>query len=320
MVDWFVRDFRNLEKFIKFVVVGTGMISIVGILQFVAQFIFSRDLVANFWAMLTPFFLGGVFSKSVSAYNSWYVHVAGMDIFRAIAFFPDPHVFSFYLGAILPFALFLYIKTNKNIWLLTSIIILLADLFTFSRGGQIALIAGFLVFVFVSNKYTKTKFKHMLQVVVVISILILSTFGSSFYDRFSSSFDMKDNSASHRIVLWKQAFQNFLENPIIGVGLGAYPHAVDKSADYRKPIYVHNTFLDILVESGVIGVFFFLFLIASILIVFIKNNSPYAGAGIVSISILGTHGIFDTAIFSIHVYLIFIFIVSLASYYENIKQ
>lgn len=320
LVDTFKSNKKLLRRVIIALVYGGSAISLVGITQFFFQFIISRDSVASVWIKITPFFLGGTFSESVITFNSWYVHVAGIDIFRAIAFFPDPHIFSFYSGLILPFAAFLYLETKEKKWMLSITLLLLADVLTFSRGGEIALLVGFFVFLWISKSSTSIKFKHLTIVGIIIITFLLSTTGKSVSERFSSSFSSSDKSVTHRFVLWEEAIEVFKKYPIAGVGLGAYPHEVDFLADYRKPIYVHNTYLDILVEVGIVGLLMWIGLfISSLYIFWLNRKSVYAKAGIVSISIIMTHSLFDTPIFSIHIFLVMILIISIASYYEQDK-
>ena len=110
----------------------------------------------------------------------------------------------------------------------------------------------------------------------------------------------------------------FKKYPIFGVGLGAYPHEIDFLADYRKPIYVHNTYLDILVEVGFIGLVLWSFLFLSVLYCFYLNRDfIFARAGIVSVVMIMTHSLFDTPLFSIHIFLILMLIISIASFYEQ---
>lgn len=320
LVDKFRLNQKSLKKIVSALIYGGCLISFVGIIQFFVQFISSRDSIASLWTNITPFFLGGTFSKSVIMFNSWYVHVAGIDVFRAIAFFPDPHVFSYYVGAITPFALFLYIETKEKKMLLATISLLTVNILTFSRGGEIALLVSFFVFLLISKPFTSVKFKHFTLAIIIASIFFLGTLGSSVVERFSSSFSSMDTSVTHRFVLWKEAITVFEKYPIAGVGLGAYPHEVDFTADYRKPIYVHNAYLDILVEVGTIGLLMWTGLIVSVIYTFwINRNSVYARAGIISIISLMTHSLFDTPIFSIHVFLVFALIVSIASFYEQDK-
>lgn len=314
----FIQQKNALNLIIKATVLGAFIASIIGLLQFFAQFIIPLNTLLAFWTHLTPIFLGGTFSSSVIEHNSWLVHVGSHDLMRAVAFFPDPHVFSFYLGLIAPLSLGLFFSTKKRFWLAFFLIIILADLLTFSRGGYVGLFGGALVGIFLAWPKIKTRARHFLILFAISFITLLFVPHNPVTQRFLSSFDSADTSTSHRIELWTQATDEISERPFLGTGLGAYSHTINPRADYRTPIYVHNLILDISVELGLIGVFFFIGLIVSILIFLYKNRSRFdALFAIISLSIFFFHSLFDTALFSVHVTPILLLIFALGSHYEN---
>lgn len=314
----YAKKENTIDSLIKYLVAGTITTSIIGILQFFSQFIFGLNIVLNIWTSLAPFFLGNSFSEAVIQYNSWLVNVAGKDLIRATSFFPDPHIFSFYCGLIAPFALTLFIKTKKQIWLFGFFAIILADLLTFTRGGYFGLLAGSLVGIILFWNQIKTFYKHLLTLSIIFLILTLFIPNNFFVNRFQSSFDQTDNSVNHRLELLSDAWQTVQENLFFGVGLGAYPIIVNPRADYRMPIYAHNTYLDIWVELGLIGFLLFIGLLFSLISTFYRNRKKTLPKfAIISLSIFMGHLIFDTPIFSVHIFPVFIFLVALGSFYEN---
>ncbi|MDF1498167.1 MAG: O-antigen ligase family protein [Patescibacteria group bacterium] len=107
---------HNLYKIIKMLVIGGILISLIGIIQFISQFILGIDLVAEFWSKYIAFiFYGKTFGSEVISNPSWLVNVSGMTIFRGISLFPDPHMLSFYLGLIIPIILAIALVGKKNI-------------------------------------------------------------------------------------------------------------------------------------------------------------------------------------------------------------
>ncbi len=62
---------------------------------------------------------------------------------------------------------------------------------------------------------------------------------------------MEDGSVVARLALAREAVGHIMEQPWVGVGLGNYPLVVKPSAGEREPIYAHNLWLDIAVETGV---------------------------------------------------------------------
>jgi putative inorganic carbon (hco3(-)) transporter len=67
-----------------------------------------------------------------------------------------------------------------------------------------------------------------------------------------------DSSAQDRVLLWDDAMNLFRSNPIIGAGFDTYrwQHRVGEYTD------THNYFLKVMVETGVVGLLLFLFLLA----------------------------------------------------------
>lgn len=314
--SWHQRD--GVEKIIKATVGGAVLISCVGIVQFLLQFPLSLDQVASLWASITPFFLGSTFSTSVALYNSWYVHVADVDLFRAIAFFPDPHVFAFYTGMTLPLAYGLWRTTRRPFWLTGTIIIFTANIFTFSRGGEVALLGGLILAVILIWNQLSTKLRHALFLSALLITSVLFFPANPLTDRFLSSFDASDTSNSSRVTLWSQAISAISENPIRGVGLGAYPAHVDPRATYRTPIYVHNTYLDVSVELGLVGGGLFFGLLLYVFTQFYRSRSnPISRYAMISLSIFMIHGLFDTPLFSVHIFPLLLLLLTLSDYFTN---
>lgn len=63
-----------------------------------------------------------------------------------------------------------------------------------------------------------------------------------------------DPTGSYRLVLWKQAFQGFLESPLVGKGYGWSMSVLvaEGQGDYPAAI-VHNSYIHILACSGLVG-------------------------------------------------------------------
>ncbi len=312
---------HSRKNILRWSILGAVAISVVGIFQFLLQFIFPLNFVLNIWALITPPFLGGTFSASVIAHNSWLVHVGHYDLMRAIAFFPDPHIFAFYLELIAPFSIGMFLKTNKKIWILCFFIILFADFLTFSRGGYIGIISGMIIGIMLLWSKIKTNTRHFIVLFCISLFFLLMLPGNPITERFFSSFDSLDTSNTHRIELWTTALHSVIERPFIGTGLGAYPITINPQATYRTPIYAHNLLLDIAVELGIIGLFLFCGIFFTLFFTLYKNRHDYIALfAIISLGSFFFHSIFDTPLFSVHVFPILLFIISLGIYYENIPN
>jgi len=310
-----------VEKISSFLVFGSFGVATVGIAQFFAQFIFKLDSVLIFWRnYVTPFFLGGAFSQSVVQNSSWLVNISGKTIFRAISIFPDPHMFSFYLGMTTPIALFLFFKNKQRKFFLMFFVILLADLLTFSRGGYIALTATVLFLGFVFLKDVLRSHKHrgafFLTILSIFVFLVLTPVKT----RFLASFNLNEGSNVGRIEMWTNALQTIQKNPL-GVGLGNFPLEVNPLATYRTPIYAHSLYLDIASEMGIPTLLIWLAIISFSLYTFLiksKGNVLYFGCA-AALLIFSIHSFVETPLFSVHVLPLFLIIISFANA-KPIKQ
>ena len=315
----FVKKKNSLTIITKCIILGGTFVSFIGIFQFVLQFFIPLTAAMKFWGKFTSFFLGHTFSESVITHNSWLVHVGSQDLMRSIAFFPDPHVFSFYLGIITPLTLGIFFTEKKSFWLISFSIILLANILTFSRGGYIGLFCGFTICIALLWSQISMRLQHTLILITLSAMFFLALPQNPITQRFVSSFSEQDTSATHRIELWSQAVEEIKKRPLIGTGIGAYPPEVDPLATYRTPIYVHNIFLDITVELGIIGLLLFLGIISSTITILYQNKKCYITLfAIISMSIFLFHSIFDTPLFSVHVLPLLLFIFAIGSHYENI--
>lgn len=303
------------KKILKALVYSGTAVAILGIIQFVAQFIWGIEKVYTFWSEhLISIFLGKSFSQAVLANSSWLVNISGQDYFRAISIFPDPHMFSIFLGLLLPLAIGLFAIYKKKQWLVLFLIIFLANILTFSRGGYLGLIAGgIFVFLFFWKRIEKKyKIATGLSCMIILFVLIMPNPVSS---RFFSSFDFQEGSNLGRIEMWRKAGEVIIKNPFFGAGIGNFPLKIDPMAGYREPIYAHSTYLDIASETGVPALLCWAGILAYAIFKFIKKSKDdivYLFLA-VSLVIFSAHSIFETGIYSPANLTLLLVIISLAN-------
>lgn len=311
------RDSKKLLKIISCLVFGAGAAAFVGISQFLLQFIIGLDSTLKLWAKIIVPFLGASFSQAVLENSSWLVNLSGNTVFRAVSFFPDPHMFSFYLGLSLPWALALYLEEKgrkRKLFLFLFALILLADLLTFSRGGYLGLLAGFICAIFYFRK--KIIFFHKKKLAGILLLLILLfAVPNPVGKRLISSFDLAEGSNAGRMETWKQSFGVINYHPFLGVGLGNYPLEIKPSANYREPIYSHNLYLDIAAETGLITLAVWILLIFISIASFVRRAKSHSFflAGAFSLAIFSVHSFFETPLYSVHILPLLIIILALSS-------
>ena len=169
---------------------------------------------------------------------------------RLIGLLDDPNIFIFYNTIF-----FMYYMTNLHN--MTNIIGLIlcvtTSLLTFSRGGILALVL--VVFVYVCTSSFAKKIKIMMSLLlfsVVIFSLSNSVMGGQLDDILNKRIsDFSHDNGSGRFTLWEAAFKYYISNPYIGIG--AFNFSNYYEFQFNEKLYVHNTFLEILSESGTIG-------------------------------------------------------------------
>ena len=317
------REQRAREKMFQVWVQSASVIAIISLIQFSSQWIWGVEKVFLLWTQqVLPFFLGPVFGEAVAQYPSLLVNLSGWTVMRASGFFPDPHIAAFFFGMTLPLAIALAwqkMPRYQIYWIVCAGVIFLADLLTFSRGGYIGLLFGlsaFFISIFFQQSWKKHTEKFILGL-IFLGIILISPVGT----RLFSSFSYTDGSNVERVRLWQGATASIRERPIAGVGLGNYPLFIKPSASYREPIYVHNLFLDSLVEIGLVGFFFFMALLFSSLYAawsaWRRKKSLFALACFSSLILFLAHAFFETPLFSVHIAPLLILLLAVSSTFEE---
>lgn len=306
---------KEMEKGFKFMLRGGFGAALIGIVQFFSQFAIGLERTYKIWAdfVIWPF-LGKNFAEAVLKNPSWLVNVSGHTYLRATSLFPDPHMFSFFLGLLLPLSAGLAMRLKKPLYFLIFAVLLAADILTFSRGGYLGLFAGafFMLFIFWRDLDRKYKIALILGAVIIMGTLLLR---SPVSERFMSSFDLKEGSNSGRLEMWKEAGKIILENPLLGTGIGNYPLWIKPSANYREPIYVHNTYLDIAVETGVFNALIWMGILAASIFIFLKKSKKEILFlwPAVSLVIFSAHSLVETALYSSVVLPLLLIIISFSN-------
>ncbi len=303
-----VDNWLKIKKIILALVASSGLIALIGFWQFLVSFIFGLEKIYSFWAWhIVPVFSGFNFGALILAYPSWLVNVKGEVILRAFSLFSDPHMFSFYLGLILPLLIVLLGIFRRHWPILGSLYFLLfiALLLSFTRGAYAAIIVTFLVLVGLLWKYLEAR---RIALLLCLSLLIFVVPGTPISDRFYSSFDISEVSNVGRLQMWQQAGQTGLEHFWQGIGLGNYSLVVDAASGYRNPITAHNLYLDLFSEVGFFALLVWLILILGAMGQLfwrleksdrLNKEQKYIFVGLIgSLVYFSVHSFFETSIYN----------------------
>lgn len=129
-------------------------------------------------------------------------------------------------------------------------------LFTFSRGGYVALLAGMVVTGLFRSRW-------LIAVALFIVLSWQSFLPVSVQERINMTTEdvaegqQLDSSAQDRLVLWHDALELFKRNPVTGTGFDTYS-SMGRVGGYRD---THNYYVKVLAEMGIIGLLLYLSLL-----------------------------------------------------------
>lgn len=282
---------------------GAVLAALVGIIQASSQILFGSGPVFHFWVGdVLPFFLGASFSAVVAEYPSLLANIGGITVLRASAFFPDPHIYAYYMGIAFPigilFAASAETAFRKHLFVFLSVIILFADLLSFSRGAYLGLAVGAIVFLPIFFSRFDTRKKLYVTIFLLFSVATMFFHGNPVGSRLLSAFSFEEGSNQGRIAMWQIALKKISEQPMLGYGLGNYPFSVKPDAAPREPIYAHNLFLDIATETGIVGAILFSSALIAALLALSRSNPIL----MISLLIFIGHSLVETPLYSVHIF------------------
>ena len=242
--------------------------------------------------------------------------VTGVDDYRISGPIGDPNFYAQILVVIVPIA-FHFLMSEKRLilkliaaWSLA--VCSLSIIFTFSRGGAVAL-AIVLIALVLYRRPRPLEFIALALLIIGMVAFLPSQYSArldTVAQIVTGQADVREEASlrgrlSELLVAW----QMFIEHPIVGVGVGNYPAyyqsysrqiGLDPRTENREP---HNLFLEVAAETGIVGlIVFFMVLyysyrgIHDAWIAFKKNNlEDYAG--LVAVFGIGFLGYLTAALF-----------------------
>lgn len=184
---------------------------------------------------------------------------------------------------------FLINYQNKIIKYLISILLTIQFFLLFVIASRASLLCLFLLLVIliilhITRKKLLNENILSLKHLVIVLFSFLLSFGAQFFlyenktelrvqNRITS---LEDDSTNYRLLNYKEALDGIIDYPILGVGIGNWKilslkYAQNRIEDYEIPKHVHNDFLHIGVETGILGGILFLSIFISIFIIPFKQ-------------------------------------------------
>lgn len=188
-------------------------------------------------------------------------------------------------------------RTKKRM-LICCLINLAALVDSGSRGTWIAFAIAIALFLIMKRDLSERKYRipydQMIFLLVLVTMVLLITIVSDekLYDFVLSIFHITKRTFTISIrlsELWPKAIRMFFSSPLIGTGYGSFNDepenlfvivkgllALNQPTEYIfNSSHAHNTFLHVLAETGIVGLFFLIFLLHRIWNSIMRiNNKP----------------------------------------------
>lgn len=232
---------RKLDFLILVMTLSAGLSGAVGFIQYLLYSVFGSST-KGIWNFADTRILGAFSSD---------IYLSGFTG-RVESTFNNPNIFAHYLIMALPFAVYYSFAGKKSryygICNISIITIISGIAFTLSRGSFIALIA---VIIF----YSMTRIRNIARILIASAAGIVISF-APVIERFmflSSGNPMNDI----RLDIWISGIRYIRQSPLTGHGAGIINTWNYLSETGIDTPHMHNIFLQISAESGIIGIIIF---------------------------------------------------------------
>ncbi|NLW40858.1 MAG: polymerase [Tissierellia bacterium] len=179
---------------------------------------------------------------------------------RIYSVFGNPNILAEYLIMMIPISISLFWFSKKihkkAIFLATTLILLLAVVLTYSRGGWIGLAFGIFVFVLLIEK-------RLFLAAIPLSLGAIYFLPQSIINRILSIANFADSSNSYRLRMWVITLEIIRDHWLVGVGFGHLPFKETFETYIRTmpTFHAHNTYLETMAEMGILGFIIFVILL-----------------------------------------------------------
>lgn len=281
-----INAFNIIEGFIEFFQYLTLFVSIC----FIA---FLAPKYSNIKLFFIPIVVLGTIETlySFSIFLENYTFENGIARLRELQGFASNQLFNSYAILLKIPILFYFIFIQKNkflrvlLWAIFSLMLFM--LLVLASRSSIYCFILLIVILFSTLIFQNRIFnERILSKKDVITVILISIFTSGIQTFLYQNSDnltvlnratsLNDASTNYRLENYKEAIQGIIDYPFLGVGIGNWKILSIKYANYRMesyevPKHTHNDFLQIGVETGILGLLIFISIFISILAVIIKE-------------------------------------------------
>lgn len=150
--------------------------------------------------------------------------------------------------------IFMIIRDTGKKWLyLPALVLFFGLLLTQSRNPLFSLILVSLPLLLALKKTNRYHIKTIISIMIAISIIVIFMYyNSSLFTRINQSY----NSSFVRFGIWQNAFELFLQKPILGWGFGKDLDFINSLKQHIAT--THSVYFAVLLKGGIVGMITFL--------------------------------------------------------------
>ena len=229
------------------------------------------------WIQIAVFLMINVVALSTYSYYALYQVTRYNDYnfnFNSLlmGFYPNRNITQAIYLINLPFVIYVISKTKSNLLKIISIFfsVMIVNI-VFLMGARTSyvilivlsfLLIYFLIFYKDEIRHNSKNFLFCMLGGFLLSTIILGPNNDAFISNRVQTIDFEETSTNTRLRYYKYGFEQFIKNPFIGVGMGNWKiHSIDLDkkniVSYIIPYTMHNDFLEVASELGLIGLILF---------------------------------------------------------------
>ena len=305
-----LRGKQQIFELIRYTIWSVAIIITFGFSQLIGTFLTNLDTFWVYWASnVTKLYYGQNFASVALYSNSWFAYSGGATELRMFSIMPDSQSFAYVclIGLCMGTALTRSVFKHIRKWLWSGI--RFAALGLVLSGTRAVWVGMFAPFLAVATAYGKNIQKHLAKkylwpFVIIFAFFALSPFMNqglaflqverfkeNFLVRAESIYNINETSNQGRIAMWENSSLFFLRHPL-GVGFGNFLISFNEIAQnqtydqvasavngrYNLPakyVSAHSLYLQVLVETGILGFGFFAAFFFSVILYFWKFIRHY---------------------------------------------
>ena len=244
------------------------------------------------WKRMLSLLTAYVFGSYVAALSTvmLYRREAG-QLRRFAAVESDPNSLAMTLALAMPMAWYLGMTSRSALlrWICRAYLIVgfVAVALTASRGGMVATIVALMIVPLTMTKLSPGRLAAAMIVVVVAGAVAVAYVPDRIVQRLATTgTEVEDLTLGGRFQLWTAGVKAFAARPLTGYGTGGWRTAVSPWLG-PDPQVAHNSYLSVLVETGLVGLTFYMAMFIAAFLAILRLGSLERRFTLVLLATLG---------------------------------